>query len=70
MNLCAMIGCKQDMTHYLSIGPGAYIGLCQEHFTNIEEEISDNKSRLKESTEPTDQGGKYYDTLFDSSGGN
>ena len=52
--LCAMIGCEQLIYQSISIGPVAYIGLCQEHFTNIDEEISDNESRLNESTEPTD----------------
>jgi len=54
MERCAMIGCKQPMYKSLSIGPAALIGLCQEHFITIEKETSYDKSRLDESTKPTD----------------
>ena len=48
-----MIGCKRAIYKSLSIGPGAYIGLCQKHFENIEEETSYNES---EGNKPNDQG--------------
>ena len=51
MDRCAMFGCKRDIYKSLSIGPGTYIGLCEQHFENIEEETNYNES---EENEPND----------------
>ena len=40
MNKCSMLGCTKPIDKFVSVGPGTYIGLCEEHVEEVEEETS------------------------------
>jgi len=33
---CDMIGCTEEVVNAISLGPGTYLSLCEEHYTQEE----------------------------------